>query len=623
MFTSFAFMTSMKPPKYLFLVLEHVEGGELFDYLVSKGSLDVAEARIFFQQIIAGMDYCHNHLICHRDLKPENLLLDAEKNIKICDFGMAALMKKNELLSTSCGSPHYASPEVVMGIKYDGFAADVWSCGVILFALLTGKLPFDDENIRTLLAKVKTGHFTMPPTLSAEAQDLISKMLTLDPKKRITIKEIRSHPWFLANRLVVPVTPPIIEVNIPDKVLEVDDEIIRSLVCLGWPQEDQLLNALSSSGGNIEKAFYWLLDERKNHPSFNPVEGTVNVTPGQHPGRRLSSADTTQNNVIQDQNALKNNPNTPPNNNNSSNNNGQPNTTNANDQGGRVRSNSSLSVSHQNPAMRRVTSTGNKAVLTGESGGSSDNKRPQSPRGKKGTPATTAPPSTFLHIKLDTNEEAQRSWFSSFLGGSRRHTPSTASSNSNSLFSSSSSISAGTVGMRRDSSDGSGVPNMSGSSNSMSNSNGNSSSNSELTKLGRDVSSNTPAGDGANAPKKDENKKLSSRAKALIKDNFYSTKAVTGGAFGLHSRKPPDQVISELKRTLTALNVTYRYIKKGNCIKAKCLEGSNKVKFVIEVTLLQEGNDVVSSFISFVRTHGDLPTYRVVCKKIEDEIVLK
>jgi len=141
----------------LFLVLEHVEGGELFDYLVSRGRLPVSEALVFFQQIISAVDFCHHHYICHRDLKPENLLLDGCKNIKIADFGMASLQLRGSMLDTSCGSPHYASPEVVRGEKYDGRAADVWSCGVILFALLTGCLPFDDEDIQKLLMKVKVG----------------------------------------------------------------------------------------------------------------------------------------------------------------------------------------------------------------------------------------------------------------------------------------------------------------------------------------------------------------------------------------------------------------------------------------------------------------------------------
>ena len=134
--------------------MEHVEGGELFDYLVKRGRLSETEAVVFFQQIVMGVEYCHQHLICHRDLKPENLLLDKNKKVKVADFGMASLQVPTKLLETSCGSPHYACPEIIKGIRYDGPPADIWSCGVILYALVTGNLPFDDENIRKLLNKV-------------------------------------------------------------------------------------------------------------------------------------------------------------------------------------------------------------------------------------------------------------------------------------------------------------------------------------------------------------------------------------------------------------------------------------------------------------------------------------
>lgn len=120
-------------------------------------------------------------------MKPENLLLDKERNIKIADFGMAAMERSDKLLETSCGSPHYASPEIVAGLNYHGASSDIWSCGIILFALLTGRLPFDDDNIRTLLAKVKVGKFTMPSELNPEAKDLIRRMLEVDPTKRITV----------------------------------------------------------------------------------------------------------------------------------------------------------------------------------------------------------------------------------------------------------------------------------------------------------------------------------------------------------------------------------------------------------------------------------------------------
>jgi serine/threonine protein kinase len=183
-------------PTDIFLVNEYVSGGELFDYIVSKGRLAADEARHFFHQIISGVEYCHFQKIVHRDLKPENLLLDANKNIKLADFGLSNLMRDGEFLRTSCGSPNYAAPEVISGHLYAGPEVDVWSCGVILYALLCGSLPFDDESIPNLFRKIKSGMYKLPTHLSQLSKNLIPRMLEVDPMKRITIPEIRLHPWF-------------------------------------------------------------------------------------------------------------------------------------------------------------------------------------------------------------------------------------------------------------------------------------------------------------------------------------------------------------------------------------------------------------------------------------------
>lgn len=129
------------------MIMEYVSGGELFDYIVKHGKLQEHEARRFFQQIISGVDYCHRHMIVHRDLKPENLLLDHNMHVKIADFGLSNMMLDGEFLRTSCGSPNYAAPEVISGKLYAGPEVDIWSCGVILYALLCGTLPFDGELI--------------------------------------------------------------------------------------------------------------------------------------------------------------------------------------------------------------------------------------------------------------------------------------------------------------------------------------------------------------------------------------------------------------------------------------------------------------------------------------------
>ncbi|EGC32558.1 hypothetical protein DICPUDRAFT_49516 [Dictyostelium purpureum] len=255
--------------KYLFLILEYVEGGELFDYLVEKGGLESGEALYFFQQIIIGLEYCHSRNICHRDLKPENLLLSGDKRIKIADFGMGSIVRKDMLLHTSCGSPHYASPEVVSGIDYDGQKADVWSCGVILYALLTGKLPFDDENIRRLLNKVKNGAFSMPPYIHKDAQDLLTRMLTVDPSKRISIKEIKEHPWFTSNHSQFQKASPVEEINADPLIdqSQIDDDIFRSLMALGLGSAEEVKQQLVSNQKHVSLIYYRLLEERKKFDS--------------------------------------------------------------------------------------------------------------------------------------------------------------------------------------------------------------------------------------------------------------------------------------------------------------------------------------------------------------------
>ncbi|XP_069383615.1 serine/threonine-protein kinase BRSK2-like isoform X7 [Paralichthys olivaceus] len=258
--------------KYLYLVLEHVSGGELFDYLVKKGRLTPKEARKFFRQIISALDFCHSHSICHRDLKPENLLLDEKNNIRIADFGMASLQVGDSLLETSCGSPHYACPEVIRGEKYDGRKADAWSCGVILFALLVGALPFDDDNLRNLLEKVKLGVFHMPHFIPPDCQNLLRGMIEVDAGKRLTLEQIQKHTWYLAGK-----NEPEPEQPVPRKVAirtlaaaeEIDPDVLESMHSLGcFRDKDKLAKDLLSEDDNQEKMIYFLLlDRKERYPS--------------------------------------------------------------------------------------------------------------------------------------------------------------------------------------------------------------------------------------------------------------------------------------------------------------------------------------------------------------------
>merc|ERR1719221_1272822 len=183
-------------PTDIFMVMEYVSGGELFDYIVKHGKLTEDKARRFFQQIMSGVEYCHRHNVVHRDLKPENLLLDQNLNVKIADFGLSNMMTDGEFLRTSCGSPNYAAPEVISGKLYAGPEVDIWSCGVVLYALLCGTLPFDDEHVTTLFRKIKSGVFPIPDYLNKSVVSLLCHMLQTDPMKRATVEDIRKHEWF-------------------------------------------------------------------------------------------------------------------------------------------------------------------------------------------------------------------------------------------------------------------------------------------------------------------------------------------------------------------------------------------------------------------------------------------
>jgi len=165
--------------------MEYANGGELFDYIVNNSKIDEKEAWYIFQQIISGIEYIHKLNVVHRDMKPENLLLDHDKTIKIVDFGLSNTFKKDEPLKTACGSPCYAAPEMIAGKVYDGTKADIWSWGVILYALVCGYLPFEDNNTASLYKKIMDGDYRVPEFVSPQVQDLIVKILNIDPEKRM------------------------------------------------------------------------------------------------------------------------------------------------------------------------------------------------------------------------------------------------------------------------------------------------------------------------------------------------------------------------------------------------------------------------------------------------------
>ena len=174
--------------KRLFLIMEHCCNGELFNYITSKNRLKEEEACRLFQQLVAGIDYLGELGIAHRDIKPENLLLDQSKNLKIVDFGLSNTFKANEKLVTACGSPCYAAPELIKGLEYVGPKADIWSAGVVLYCLVCGHLPFEDQNTQSLYQKILSANYQFTCILSQEVRNLIENILVPEPALRYGLK---------------------------------------------------------------------------------------------------------------------------------------------------------------------------------------------------------------------------------------------------------------------------------------------------------------------------------------------------------------------------------------------------------------------------------------------------
>lgn len=180
-----------------YIAMELVSGGDLLEHLLGFVRLEEDEARRLFQQIIVGIEHCHSRKICHRDLKPENILVDSEVNVKIADFGLAAEIVEGEWLLDSCGSPNYAAPELLSrGCKYKGPEIDVWSTGVILYALLCNSLPFDADSVPELFKKIKRGTFAVPGFVRPDVNGLLKKILNVKQEERISIAGITANSWF-------------------------------------------------------------------------------------------------------------------------------------------------------------------------------------------------------------------------------------------------------------------------------------------------------------------------------------------------------------------------------------------------------------------------------------------
>ncbi|KAF9125173.1 Protein kinase [Mortierella sp. 14UC] len=258
-------------PTSIYMVIEYA-GGELFNYIVDNTRLPEEEARRFFQQIVCAIEYCHRHKIVHRDLKPENLLLDPSMNVKIADFGLSNIMTDGDFLKTSCGSPNYAAPEVISGKLYAGPEVDVWSCGVILYVMLCGRLPFDDDYIPLLFKKINGkyhhssillgGIYSLPSFLSPETKYLLTSMLVVDPLKRITIAEIRQNAWF--NVGLPEYLKPLPQGSHEDAFCNLQDDIITELMKKMNFSKETIIQALEERQNNqIKVAYQLVVDHRQ------------------------------------------------------------------------------------------------------------------------------------------------------------------------------------------------------------------------------------------------------------------------------------------------------------------------------------------------------------------------
>jgi 5'-AMP-activated protein kinase catalytic alpha subunit len=262
----------IETPHHLFLIMEYCSGGELFDHIVECGRVPEGDACRFFQQILSGVEQIHRINVVHRDLKPENLLLDQDKNIKIVDFGLSNIYKDDQLLKTACGSPCYASPEMIAAHWYVPSRCDVWSCGVILFALVCGYLPFEDGNTAALYRKILNAEYRTPKFISQSVQGLIGKMLTTDPEKRITIPEIREHPWYKQ----IPDAAAIWDGKAKDKELRQD--IMKQLDGLGFPRDFAVQSLKNQKHNMVTTTYYLLLEKMRRRALRDAKRGEIKVS---------------------------------------------------------------------------------------------------------------------------------------------------------------------------------------------------------------------------------------------------------------------------------------------------------------------------------------------------------
>ncbi|XP_076392946.1 serine/threonine-protein kinase SIK3 isoform X5 [Megachile rotundata] len=265
----------METEKMIYLVTEYAPGGEIFDHLVRNGRMPEPEARRIFRQIVLAVRYLHQQRVVHRDLKAENLLLDADNNIKLADFGFSNEYTPGVPLSTWCGSPPYAAPEIFEGKHYDGPRADVWSLGVVLYVLVCGALPFDGPTMQVLRSVVISGKFRIPFFMSAECEKLIRHMLVVEPERRLSILQILAHSWMGGDGTTEPEPGGCSPENVPPQLNQI---VIDNMLKLPGLTAETLLSAVQGNAFDHVSAIYNLLVDRlestmSSLPSIQSITG--------------------------------------------------------------------------------------------------------------------------------------------------------------------------------------------------------------------------------------------------------------------------------------------------------------------------------------------------------------
>ncbi|KAM3726453.1 Maternal embryonic leucine zipper kinase [Dirofilaria immitis] len=264
-------------PLKFFIVMEYCSGGEMFDYIVKKERLEESEARHFFRQLVQAIAYVHSMGFAHRDLKPENLLLTEDLQLKLIDFGLCAKPEFGlcDFLHTCCGSPAYAAPELIQGLPYKGHQVDVWSMGVLLYTLLCGCLPFEDDSVQKLYIKIATGRYYEPDYLSPLSRNLLKSLLQVDPEKRITISELIVHPWINKKYTHTLKWKSVYDKNI------VDEEVIRELAShFGRPFNEMEVLVKEWKFDYLTATYRLLLQQKRRGMNFvlpvlKPRDGTA------------------------------------------------------------------------------------------------------------------------------------------------------------------------------------------------------------------------------------------------------------------------------------------------------------------------------------------------------------